>query len=278
MLGGIAGDIIGSRFEHAQIKTKDFELFSRQCTFTDDTVHTVAVADSLLTKTPYQTNFIRYFQHYPNAGYGHRFRRWARSIRPVPYGSFGNGSAMRVSPIAWYYDSLDKVLEEAMHSAEVTHNHPEGIKGAQAVAGAIYLARTGAGKERIREFVEERFGYDLAMTVDDIRPGYGFNVTCQGSVPQALVAFFDATDYEDAVRNAVSLGGDSDTQACIAGSIAEAHFGGVPVSILAQTVTRLNDNILLTIKDFLRYLPFDYSVGALPFVPGIESGHGIVPE
>lgn len=251
MLGGIAGDIIGSRFEHAQIKTKDFELFSRQCTFTDDTVHTVAVADSLLTKTPYQTNFIRYFQHYPNAGYGHRFRRWARSLRPVPYGSFGNGSAMRVSPIAWYYDSLDKVLEEAMHSAEVTHNHPEGIKGAQAVAGAIYLARTGAGKDGIRAFVEGRFGYDLSMTVDEIRPGYSFNVTCQGSIPQAIIAFLEATDYEDAVRNAVSLGGDSDTLACIAGSIAEAYFGGVPEAIRDEALRRLDEPLTEVLQRFL---------------------------
>ena len=251
MLGGIAGDIIGSRFEHARIKTKDFELFGRQCTFTDDTVHTVAVADSLLTKTPYQVNFLRYFQSYPNAGYGNRFRRWARSPRPVPYGSFGNGSAMRVSPIAWYYDSLDKVLEEALHSAEVTHNHPEGIKGAQAVAGAIYLARTGAGKQEIREFVETGFGYDLGGNLADIRADYGFNVTCQGSVPQAFIAFLEAGDFEDAVRNAVSLGGDSDTLACIAGGIAEAYFGGVPEAISKQVFMRLDESITVTTQRFL---------------------------
>lgn len=258
MLGGIAGDIIGSRFEHAQIKTKDFELFSRQCTFTDDTVHTVAVADSLLTKTPYQVNFLRYFERYPNAGYGNRFRRWARSSHPVPYGSFGNGSAMRVSPIAWFYDRLDQVLVEAFHSAEVTHNHPEGIKGAQAVAGAIYLARTGTSKPEIREFVESRFGYDLSLTVDQIRPTYGFKVTCQESVPQAITAFLEAEDYEDAVRNAVSLGGDSDTLACIAGSIAEAFFGGVPEGIVTEASKRLDEYTSKTIVEFLRYLPFDY--------------------
>lgn len=254
MLGSIAGDIIGSRFEHAQIKTKDFELFSRQCTFTDDTVHTVAVADSLLTKTPYQVNFLRYFQAYPNAGYGHRFRRWARSPRPAPYGSFGNGSAMRVSPIAWFYDGLDKVLEEALHSAEVTHNHPEGVKGAQAVAGAIYLARTGAGKPDIRNFVEVRFGYDLSRTLDEIRPGYSFKVTCQESVPQAITAFLEAEDFEDAVRNAVSLGGDSDTLACIAGSIAEAYFGGVPEEIRAETLKRLDAKTLKIVSQFSDYL------------------------
>jgi ADP-ribosylglycohydrolase len=250
MLGGIAGDIIGSRFEHAQIKTKDFELFSRQCTFTDDTVHTVAVADSLLNKTPYQVSFLRYFQSYPNAGYGNRFRRWARSMRPVPYGSYGNGSAMRVSPIAWFYDSLDKVLEEALHSAEVTHNHPEGIKGAQAVAGAIYMARTGASKPDIRQFVEGRFGYDLGQSLDEIRPTYSFNVTCQGSVPQAFVAFLEAEDFEDAVRNAVSLGGDSDTLACMAGSIAEAYFGGVPASIRMEVFERLDSPLADVVKEF----------------------------
>lgn len=254
MLGGIAGDIIGSRFEHAQIKTKDFELFSRQCTFTDDTVHTVAVADSLLTKTPYQVNFLRYFERYPNAGYGNRFRRWARSSRPLPYGSFGNGSAMRVSPIAWFYDSLDQVLVEALHSAEVTHNHPEGIKGAQAVAGAIYLARTGASKPEIRTFVEGRFGYDLSLTVDQIRPTYGFKVTCQESVPQAITAFLEAEDYEDAVRNAVSLGGDSDTLACIAGSIAEAFFGGVPEGIAGQTMMFLDKPMVEVVTGFSNYL------------------------
>lgn len=254
MLGGITGDIIGSRFEHAQIKTKDFELFSRQCTFTDDTVHTVAVADSLLTKTPYQVNFLRYFQNYPNAGYGHRFRRWARSPRPVPYGSFGNGSAMRVSPIAWFYHGLDKVLEEAMHSAEVTHNHPEGIKGAQAVAGAIYMARTGASKPQIREFVEARFGYDLSASLDDIRPGYSFKVTCQESVPQAILAFLEAADFEDAIRNAVSLGGDSDTLACIAGSIAEAYFGGVPEAIKAESLKRLDARTLNVVNQFSKYV------------------------
>jgi ADP-ribosylglycohydrolase len=254
MLGGIAGDIIGSRFEHAQIKTKDFELFGRQCTFTDDTVHTVAVADSLLHKTPYQANFLRYFQYYPNAGYGNQFRRWARSSRPVPYGSYGNGSAMRVSPIAWFYDSLDKVLEEALHSAEVTHNHPEGIKGAQAVAGAIYLARTGASKQEVREFVEGSFGYDLSGTVADIRVDYGFDMTCQGSVPQAMVAFLEAEDYEDAVRNAVSLGGDSDTLACIAGSLAEAYFGGVPRNVSENTFEYLDERLTATIRQFLSFV------------------------
>lgn len=251
MIGGIAGDVIGSRFEHAQIKTKDFSLFNRQCMFTDDTVHAVAVADSLLHKIPYQTKLLEYFSHYPNAGYGHRFRRWARSPRPQPYGSFGNGSAMRVAPIGWYYQDLDKVLEEAMHSAEVTHNHPEGVKGAQAVAAAVFLARTGSSKEQIRAFVTDRYDYDLDRTLDEIRPSYQFKVTCQESVPQAFVAFLESENFEDAIRNAVSLGGDSDTLACISGSIAEAFYGGVPRFIRDETFQRLDERLVTVVNGFL---------------------------
>lgn len=243
MLGAIAGDIIGSRFEHAGIKSKDFELFNRQSVFTDDTVHTIAVADSLLHKIPYQDKFREYFRFYPTAGYGGRFRRWARSPKPEPYGSYGNGSAMRVSPIAWYYDSLENVLEEALHSAEMTHNHPEGIRGAQAVAGAVFLARSGHTKSEIKDCVEETFGYDLSGSLDEIRPAYGFDVSCQGSVPQAILAFLEGTGFEDVIRNAVSLGGDSDTQACIAGSIAEAYYGGVPEEIAEQALARLDDRL-----------------------------------
>lgn len=243
MLGAIAGDIIGSRFEHAGIKSKDFELFNRQSVFTDDTVHTIAVADSLLHKIPYYQKFREYFLYYPNAGYGGRFRRWARSPKPVPYGSYGNGSAMRVSPIGWYYNTLEKVLEEAMHSAEMTHNHPEGIRGAQAVASAVFMARNGASKSEIKEYVESQFSYDLCVSIDEIRPSYEFDVSCQGSVPQAMIAFLEAKGYEDAVRNAVSLGGDSDTQACIAGCIAEAYYGGIPGEIAEQALSRLDERL-----------------------------------
>lgn len=243
MLGAIAGDIIGSRYEHAGIKSKDFELFNRQSVFTDDTVLTIAVADSLLHKIPYQDKFREYFLAYPVAGYGGRFRRWARSPKPAPYGSFGNGSAMRVSPIAWYYSNLDDVLEEALHSAEITHNHPEGIKGAQAVAAAVFMARTGSSKQAIKDYVEDQFHYDLSSSIDAIRPGYGFEISCQKSVPQALIAFLESTDYEDAVRNAVSLGGDSDTLACIAGGIAEAYYGGVPQKIAEAALSRLDKQL-----------------------------------
>lgn len=243
MLGAIAGDIIGSRFEHAGIKSKDFELFNRQCVFTDDTVLTIAVAESLLHKIPYQKKLREYFQYYPNAGYGGRFRRWARSPKPAPYCSYGNGSAMRVSPIAWYYNSLDDVLEEALHCAEITHNHPEGVKGAQAVAAAIYMARKRASKDDIKSCIEERFSYDLSSSINVIRVDYRFEVSCQASVPQAIIAFLDSTDFEDAVRNAVSLGGDSDTQACIAGGIAEAFYGGLPSEIEEETIHRLDERL-----------------------------------
>ena len=250
MLGALAGDVIGSRFEHAGIKSKHFELFNQQSAFTDDTVHTVALADSILHKVPFPDKLREYYQCYPGAGYGGRFRRWAESSTPEPYQSYGNGSAMRVSPVAWLYDSLQDVLSEARKSAAVTHDHPEGVRGAQAVAGAVFMARNKAGKKVIRAFVEDVFSYDLSATLAEIRPYYRFDVTCQGSVPQAVRAFLEAEDFEDAVRNAVSLGGDSDTQACIAGSIAEAYFGGVPAHIKAQTESFLDQRILTVLQLF----------------------------
>lgn len=250
MLGAIAGDIIGSRFEHAGIKSKDFELFNRQSIFTDDTVHTVALADSLLHNIPYQEKLREYFHYYPYAGYGGRFRRWARSPQPMPYGSYGNGSAMRVSPISWYYDTQDEVLEAARRSAEMTHNHPEGLRGAQSVAGAVFIARKGADKKQIRDFIQDTFAYDLSGSLDEIRPGYRFDVSCQGSVPYAILAFLESTDFEDAIRNAVSLGGDSDTQACIAGSIAEAYYGGVPVGIADEALARLDSRLTAIYEKF----------------------------
>ena len=250
MLGAIAGDVIGSRFEHAGIKSKDFKLFNRQSIFTDDTVHTIALADSLLHKIPYQEKLREYFQYYPNAGYGGRFRRWARSPQPVPYASYGNGSAMRVSPVAWYYNDLDKVLEKAQRSAEITHNHPEGIRGAQAVAGAVFIARKGADKRQIQDFIQETFAYDLSESLDEVRPGYEFDVSCQGSVPYAILAFLESTDFEDAIRNAVSLGGDSDTQACIAGSIAEAYYGGVPDEMAEEALARLDSRLKEIYQEF----------------------------
>ncbi len=244
MLGAIAGDIIGSVFEHRPHKSKDFPLFSSASCFTDDTVLTVATAHALLTTGDYRQAYQRYGQHWPGAGYGGSFRQWLTQTDPKPYGSWGNGSAMRVSPVGFCVDTLEDVLTEAAKSAEVTHNHPEGIKGAQAVALAIYLARNDANKETICEEIEGRFGYDLQRTLATIRPEYHFDVSCQGSVPESIIAFLESNDYEDAVRNAISLGGDADTMACIAGGIAEAFYGDLPDDIWQQAVNRLDPEML----------------------------------
>ena len=250
MLGAIAGDMIGSVFEAHPHKSKDFPLFVGASGFTDDTVLAVAVADVLLNSGDYVQMFKAYAQRYPTAGYGATFALWAGSQSSEPYGSFGNGSAMRVAPVGWARDDLDAVLAEAKASADVTHNHPEGVKGAQATAAAIYLARTGNDKDAIRQYLQARFGYDLTRSVDDIRPGYRFDVSCQGSVPEAIVAFLDSMDFEDAVRNAVSLGGDSDTQACITGAIAEAYYGGVPPAIRTETMHRLDPALAAVVEAF----------------------------
>jgi ADP-ribosylglycohydrolase len=241
MRGAIAGDVIGSRFEHFPFKYKEFPLFSRISRPTDDTVMTVAVAEAMLGDGDYREAFRRWGHRYPRAGYGGTFRKWLAlpDEEAGPYGSFGNGSAMRVSPVGWLRHSVEEILAEAERTALPTHNHPEGIKGAQAIALAVFLARTGAGKDMIRSEIEGRFGYDLGRQLDAIRPVYRPDVTCQGSVPEALIAFLESTDWEDAVRNAVSLGGDSDTQACMAGAVAEAFYGGVPAEIRAEVEGRL---------------------------------------
>ena len=228
MIGAIAGDIIGSAYEHRQIKTKEFPLFTVLCNFTDDTVLTVAIADAILSGKPYADSVRRIGSRYPDAGYGGFFIDWLYSPDPRPYNSWGNGSAMRVSPVGFASTTEDEVLAQAKATAEFTHNHPEGVKGAQATALAIFLARTGSDKESIRSRITSQFDYDLERTVDDIRPSYSFDVSCQGTVPEAIIAFLDSDSYEDAVRNAVSLGGDSDTLACITGGIAEAFYGEVP--------------------------------------------------
>jgi ADP-ribosylglycohydrolase len=234
VVGAIVGDVVGSVYEWDRIKTKDFPLFHPRCTFTDDSVLTVAVAEAILTGRPYTDVLREIGSRYPDAGYGGRFVLWLHVHEMGPYNSWGNGSAMRVSPVGWACDDVDAVLLEARRSAEVTHDHPEGIKGAQATALAIFRARTGRTKEQIRTEIADGFGYDLARTVDDIRPSYRFDESCQRTVPEAIVAFLDSTSYEDAIRNAVSLGGDSDTLACIAGSIAEAYYGEVPAPIRAR--------------------------------------------
>lgn len=255
MLGALAGDIIGSRFEWNHLKCKDFELFTSESRFTDDSVHTVALAQSLLTGIPYQLVLRDYFLLYPDAGYGGRFRAWAATGETGPYQSFGNGAAMRVSPVAWFYSDLPSVLEAAEQSAAVTHDHPEGIRGAQGVAAAIFLGRSGARKEEIRHYVGGTFGYDLHQTLDQLRPGFRFDVSCQGTVPPALIAFLESTGFEDAIRNAVSLGGDSDTLACITGSVAEAFYGGVPEAIKAEIWGRLDQRMRAVVERFLAGLP-----------------------
>lgn len=245
MLGAIIGDVVGSVYEWNNIKTKDFELFKPNCFFTDDTVMTVAVANALLLTREKQSNtndkisfkeeLIKQMQDFgrkfPNAGYGGMFSGWLVSDNPKPYNSFGNGSAMRVSPCGYIAVTLDEALLLAKASAEVTHNHPEGIKGAEATASAIFLARCGKSKEEIKEYIEENF-YTLDKTLDEIRPNYSFNETCQETVPQAIQAFLESVDFEDAIRNAISLGGDSDTLAAITGSIAWAYYRqfGMPLS------------------------------------------------
>lgn len=236
MYGAIIGDIAGSKYEFRPIKTKDFPFVSKGCEFTDDTVMTVAVAKALLKAremaaigetSSFKEILVREMQElgrmFPGAGYGGRFASWLRLANPRPYNSYGNGSAMRVSPCGLIAVTLDEALALAKASAEVTHDHPEGVKGAQAVAAAIFLAKTGATKDEIGEYVEGGF-YGPLPSVDDVRPGYTFDVTCQGSVPEAIACFLESTSYEDAVRNAVSLGGDADTQGAIAGSIAWSYY------------------------------------------------------
>ena len=252
MLGSIAGDIIGSRFETAPTKSTEFELFHAHSSFTDDTVLTVAVADALLHGGDYAQVFRRYGRAYPDRGYGPTFRQWIHSDSDAPYYSWGNGSAMRVSPVGFAFESADDVLREAERSAAVTHNHPEGIKGAQAVALSIFLARRGSSKEDIRHAIAERFAYDLGRTLADIRPAYSFDVSCQGSVPEAIIAFLESESVEDAIRKAVSLGGDSDTMACIAGGIAQAHYGVLPDELAIGARDRLPAEFLAVIDEFSR--------------------------
>ncbi len=252
MIGAIAGDVIGSAYEWARHRTTAFPLFSDDSRFTDDTVMTVATAYALLTGTPYDGAYQQFGRKYPNAGYGAGFRKWIVNDHPAPYNSFGNGSAMRVSPVGFACSTIDEVLTEAERSAAVTHNHEEGIKGAQATAVAVFLARTGATKEDIRSDLMARFAYDLDRLLDDIRPEYSWDVTCQGSVPEAILAFLESTDIESAIRLAISLGGDADTQATIAGGIAQAYYGDVPSSIVGEVRKRLPAEFVLVIDEFER--------------------------
>lgn len=251
MIGAIAGDIIGSVHEGTGTKTKDFPLFAESCRFTDDTVLTVAVAAKLLHGGDYIEIFHDYFHAFPYAGYGGSFIKWASFRHRRPYNSWGNGAAMRVSPIGFACESLDEVLAEARTSAAVTHDHPEGIRGAQATAAAVFLARTGRPKSEIKDHIHREFGYDLNGRLDDIRRWYDFDISCQGSVPQSIIAFLESDSYEDAIRNAISLGGDADTMACIAGGIAEAFYGGVPDDIRTQALAMIDGRLRGVVDEFV---------------------------
>ena len=250
MLGAIVGDVIGSVHEGAGTKTKAFSLFVPGSTFTDDSVLTVAVADWILTGQNLVDLLHTYTHAYPRRGYGGMFYRWASARVREPYNSFGNGAAMRVSPVGFAFETIEEVLAWSERSAAVTHSHPEGIRGAQATAAAIYFARRRQAKDQIRCTLESQFGYDLHLRLDQIRPTYGFDETCQGTVPQALAAFFESTSYEDAIRNAISLGGDADTLACITGGIAEAYYGGVPQDLAARAMAMLDQRLVAIVDRF----------------------------
>lgn len=258
MLGAIIGDIVGSVYEFDSDKTKRFTLFSPGCSTTDDSLMIMAVGITCVSSdTRNESEFKRTLcsimreigRQYPDVGYGGDFYNWLMSDTMGPYGSYGNGLAMRVSPVAYAEDTLEDVERLAKWSSEVTHNHPEGIKGAQAVAAAIYLAKEGKSKDEIRAYIEDKY-YDLDFTLDEIRPSYSFDVTCMGSVPQAIEGFFEAEDFEDAIRNAVSLGGDGDTIAAMAGAIAEAYFG-IPDELQEEAMGYMDDTE--------KYWYFEYS-------------------
>ena len=253
IIGAIAGDIIGSTREFNPIKTKDFDLFQRRSKFTDDSIMTLAVSNWLIkdrSSRKVLVHELKYFaRKYPNGGYGRMFKNWVNTPDPNPYGSWGNGSAMRVSPAAWVGDTLEEVQELARLSSIVTHDHPEGVKGALATADAVYLARIGSSKEEIKDHVEIRYNYDLDRALDEIRPGYKFDVSCQGCVPESIICFLEADDYEDTIRNAISLGGDADTMAAIAGAIAGAYWE-VPRDIHYKSIHRLDYDLLNVLIEF----------------------------
>jgi len=250
IIGSVIGDVIGSVYEWNNVKTTEFALFTAKSNFTDDTVLTIAVADSILNKKDFAKTIWEYGRKYRGRGYGGRFRNWLKSNEMKPYGSFGNGSAMRASAVGFAFDDIKTVLEVAKQTAEVTHNHPEGIKGAQATATAILLARQGKSKQEIKDFIASTFNYDLGFTLDEIRPTYKFDVTCQGSVPQAIVAFLESSDFENAIRLAISIGGDSDTIACITGGIASAYYKEIPKEIIDFVVDKLPSEYIEIMNKF----------------------------
>ncbi len=265
MFGAILGDMIGSPYEFDRgNKTKEFPLFNMHSTFTDDSVMTIAVAEALLNLNETEEDdavrqavvrsLQRWGRKYPDAGYGSSFFRWLFfNKNPYPYGSYGNGAAMRVSSVGWLFNTMEETRRHARLSAEVTHNHPEGIKGAEATASAIFLARTGASKEEIRGYVTKEFGYDLSRTCDEIRPFYHHVESCQETVPEAVIAFLEGNDFEDVIRTAVSLGGDCDTLTCIAAGIAEAYYG-ISDQLKEECRKRLPDDMRKVLDRFAEYV------------------------
>jgi ADP-ribosylglycohydrolase len=236
MLGAIIGDVIGSPYEQHNVKSTQFPLFDAGAHCTDDSILTVATADALMSDGDYRRAYQEYFHRHPNAGYGANFVVWANRRQSQPYNSWGNGSAMRAGPIGWARDTLNDVLDEAERSTIITHDHPEGVLGAQAVAASVFLARSGETLQKIREFIHKGCGYPLNRTLDEIRPTYEFDPSCRGTVPVALQAVLESYNFESAIRLAVSVGGDSDTIACIAGAIAHALYGGVPAHLLDPVI------------------------------------------
>jgi ADP-ribosylglycohydrolase len=261
LLGAVAGDIVGSIREWDAVDLYDFELFTSGSKFTDDTVMTVAVADAFLNNKDMAQTILQYGRDYPHRGYGGMFSAWLNANEQNPYNSFGNGSAMRVSAAGWVGDDTETVLDAARRSAVVTHNHPEGIKGAQSVALAILMARKGNSKDAIRGEIEKRFGYDLQRSLAEIRPGYKWSETCQGSVPESIIAFLESTDFESAVRNAIWLGGDADTMAAIACPIAEAFYGGVPGEIAEKVKKILDPRMVVVLEEFGKKYMVDIKTG-----------------
>lgn len=250
IIGAIAGDIIGSCYEFHNVNDYNFNIFNSSSHFTDDTVLTIAVADAILHQKDFAKTIWEYGNEYPGRGYGGRFRDWLDETSLKPYNSFGNGSAMRVSPVGFAFETVDRTLEIAKKTAQVTHNHIEGIKGAQAVASAIFLARNSYSKQGIKEFIVSSFDYNLNFTIDEIRPNYSFDETCQGSVPQAIVSFLESSNYESAIRKAIFLGGDSDTIACIAGVIATAFYKEIPQEIVEFAFSKLPEKFIKVIEKF----------------------------
>jgi ADP-ribosylglycohydrolase len=267
MIGSIIGDIIGSTYEFNPTKDYNFQIFTKAMTFTDDSVLTFSIIDSLLNKTPFDKSIHKWGNDYPGRGYGLRFSQWLADNNPKPYNSFGNGSAMRVSPVGLMIPSKTQVLKIAKHSAEATHNHIEGIKGAQAVALAIHMSCQGFDKSEIRREIEDEIGYDLSKNYKQIHANYKFDETCQGSVPESLIAFFESTDFESAIRLAISLGGDADTQACIVGGIAEAYYKEIPQDFIENCLPLLTDKM----RNMLKLLYKDYKLEKSTLADRMES-------